>query len=117
MSEDRLLRDALEEAQARAQTLKAQRDVLEEELLLVREKLPLAAPGENRELVRLHAQVHAQQLQLTNLQAERDRLLAQLAELHEEAQREGRRAETSAESGRGARAGKGRVIPVLASSP
>jgi nucleotide-binding universal stress UspA family protein len=94
MSDDRALRDALEQAQAWAKSLadqladeRAERESLEDELLTVREaleqaeKVPLPPPGSNHELLRLKAQVHAQQLQLTQLQAERDRLSQELAVL------------------------------------
>ena len=94
MSQERELRDALEKAQARAKKLEQliaeeseDREALAVELREVREALDDARqklvplPGESRELVRLHAQVNAQQLQLSNLQLERDRLLKQLAML------------------------------------
>lgn len=90
MSDDRSLRDALEKAQARTRQLEQEsedREALRAELVEVRQALDdalrrlLPAPGESRELVRLHAQVHAQQLQLNNLVTERDKLLARVAEL------------------------------------
>lgn len=94
VSQERELRDALEKAQARAKKLEQliaeeseDREALAVELREVREALDDARqklvplPGESRELVRLHAQVNAQQLQLSNLQLERDRLLKQLAML------------------------------------
>ena len=94
MSDDRALRDALEQAQARAKELEtqlafemAEREALEEDLQAVRdalveaERVPLPAPGSTHELLRLKAQVHAQQLQLSQLQAERDRLSQELAVL------------------------------------
>ena len=61
-SDERLLREALDDA--------AQR--------LLGTPPP---PGLSRELVRLQAQVHAQQLQLANLKAERDKLLSRVVEL------------------------------------
>ncbi|MDP1827893.1 MAG: hypothetical protein Q8L48_31760 [Archangium sp.] len=94
MSDDRTLRDALEKAQARTRKLEQllseeseDRELLQAELLEVRQELEAAMqklippPGESRELVRLHAQVHAQQLQLNNLATERDKLRARVAEL------------------------------------
>ena len=94
VSQERELRDALEKAQARAKKLEQliaeeseDREALAVKLREVREALDDARqklvplPGESRELVRLHAQVNAQQLQLSNLQLERDRLLKQLAML------------------------------------
>ena len=94
MSDDRELRDALEKAQSRTKTLERllaeeseDREALTLELLTLREELEeaerklLPAPGESRELVRLHAQLNAQQLQVTNLTLERDRLLEKVAQL------------------------------------
>ena len=91
MSDDRTLRDALEHSQARTKTLERllaeeseDRQALTDEILTLREALEeaegklLPAPGESRELVRLHAQLNAQQLQLTNLTLERDHLLERL---------------------------------------
>lgn len=84
MTDDRALRDALEVAQARAMELEDRLDAAEDELVTVRAELeemakPMPAPGESREVVRLRAQVHAMQLQLGNVQAERDGLVKQLA--------------------------------------
>lgn len=94
MSDDRSLRDALEKAQARVRQLEQllaeeseDREALQDELLQMRQELDAALqklmppPGESRELVRLNAQVHAQQLQLNNLVTERDKLRARVAEL------------------------------------
>ena len=96
VSDERQLRDALEKSQARTKHLEQllseeseDREALTEQLMELREALAQAEqklfppPGEARELVRLHAQLNAQQLHLTNLQAERDRLLKQLAILTE----------------------------------
>ncbi len=94
MSDDRQLRDALEKAQGRIKTLERllaeeseDREALADDFLVLRQALDdaeqklLPAPGEQRELVRLHAQLQAQKLQLTNLTAERDKLQQQLAQL------------------------------------
>lgn len=94
MSEERALRDALERAQARTKTLERllaeeseDREALADELLALRQALDdaeqklLPVPGEARALVRLNAQVHAQQLQLSNLVLERDKLAEKLAYL------------------------------------
>jgi ribosomal protein S20 len=96
VSEERELRDALEKSQARTKELEQllseeseDRELLLERLQEVRaalaeaERKQLLPPGEERELVRLHAQLNAQQLQLTNLQAERDKLVKQVAILTE----------------------------------
>lgn len=94
MSDDRSLRDALERAQGRIKTLERllaeeseDREALADDFLVLQQALDdaeqrlLPPPGEQRELVRLHAQVQAQKLQLTNLTAERDKLQQQLAQL------------------------------------
>lgn len=94
MSDDRELRDALEKSQARVKLLERlvaeeseDRQALAHEMAALQEALAdaerrlLSPPGEKRELVRLNAQVHAQQLQFTNLMTERDKLLQRVAEL------------------------------------
>lgn len=88
MTDDRAIRDALERAQARIKTLERllaeeceDREALSDDLLSLRQalddaeqRLSPAPPGEMRELVRLHAQVHALQLALSNVTTERDKL-------------------------------------------
>jgi len=96
-SDERQLRAALEQAQGRVKALERllaeeseDREALGDEVLTLRQALDDAEqrllglpqpPGVSREFVRLQAQVHAQQLQLTNLKAEREKLLARVAEL------------------------------------
>ena len=96
-ADERLLREALEQAQARVKALERllaeeaeDREALGDEVLTLRQALDDAEqklvgtpppPGLSRELVRLQAQVHALQLQLTNSNAEREKLLARIAEL------------------------------------
>ena len=94
MSEERTLRDALERAQARTAQLERllaeeseDRQTLSGELIALRQALEdaerklLRGPGEMRELVRLNAQLHAQQLHISNLIFERDRLMEKVAAL------------------------------------
>jgi predicted RNase H-like nuclease (RuvC/YqgF family) len=82
MSDDRELRDALERAQARTRLLERllaeeceDREALADQMLALRQALDdaeqrvLPAPGEMREVVRLKAQLHAQQLTISHLNA------------------------------------------------
>ncbi len=73
---ERLLGEESEDRESWAQEVLALEDALADA-----ERRLLAPPGDQRELVRLNAQVHAQQLQVTNLMAERDKLLLRVAEL------------------------------------
>jgi predicted nucleic acid-binding Zn-ribbon protein len=87
VTDDRALRDALEQAQDRTKTLERQlgdalkvHDALQAELTTLRAALadaarPMPHPGESKELVRLHAQVNALQFELSHLRQEREKLL------------------------------------------
>ncbi len=89
MSDERALRDALELAHAKAKKLERlleeeakDREALRRALDEAQRKL-FPKPGEMSELLHLKAQLQAQQLQLSSLTAERDRLLEELVELRQ----------------------------------